>query len=243
MPKEAAAAGAGIAAGFIHGAIVSALVAAKQEKAVPYLVVPVEDGLSAYPNAEGKAYGSYYEFSPHEVFPASGMGEYYELPQAGMGEYYEQLGAHPMDLDQVTQAAAGYGAGAHPMDLDQVTQAAAGYGASPMLTQAAAGYGGNAKLTQAAAGTGEYVSYGASGVGDYEEVATRPMAMTVDEGVYPNLNSAEQALSVAEAAAGVGSMDVPLQSTVDPMVMADPIADEPRGSRAGLFAGGDGIFG
>jgi hypothetical protein len=34
--------------------------------------------------------GSYYEFTPHEIFPAtSGVGEYYELPVAGYGEYYE----------------------------------------------------------------------------------------------------------------------------------------------------------
>ncbi len=34
--------------------------------------------------------GSYYEFTPHEIYPAaSGVGEYYELPVAGMGEYYE----------------------------------------------------------------------------------------------------------------------------------------------------------
>lgn len=34
--------------------------------------------------------GSYYEFTPHEIFPAtSGVGEYYELPVAGYGEFYE----------------------------------------------------------------------------------------------------------------------------------------------------------
>ena len=37
--------------------------------------------------------GSYFEFTPHEIFPSSaatsGYGEYYELPVAGYGEFYE----------------------------------------------------------------------------------------------------------------------------------------------------------
>ena len=228
MPMEAAAAGAGIAASFLHSAIIGALSAAKQEKAIPYL--------SAYPDAEGRAYGAYYEFSPHEIF--SGTGEYYETPTAGYGEYFETpaAGFGQLTAGQITQAAAGYGQNPH------LAQAAAGYGQNPMLTQAAAGYG-QAVLTQAAAGTGEYIAYGVHGVGEYDEVPTSPQPIVVDEGVYPNLHSAEQALNVAEAAAGVGAVDVPVQQTVNPMVIADPIGDEPGGSRAGILAGGDGIFG
>jgi hypothetical protein len=205
---------AGMAASFIHGAIVTALSAAGQQEAAAYL--------SNYPNAEGSMYGhgigSYYEFSPHQVY--SGYGSYYEIPQpmSGFGQ--------PM----LTQAAAGYG---------QLTQAAAGMG-NPMLTQAAAGMG---QITQAAAGTGEYVAVGIQGIGEYEETPVSGVASYVDEGIHPNLHSAEQALSVAEAAAGVGSADVPLQSTVNPTMIADPISDLPQGSRAGILAGGDGIFG
>ena len=249
MPREAGAAGAGIAASFIHGAIITALEAGGEDtaKAAAYL--------SAYPNAEGNpqygGVGSYYEFSPHQIYPstappASSVGEFYELPQAGMGEFYEtpQAGfGQDLRLNQVTQAAAGYG------QSPLLTQAAAGMEQGDLrlnqLTQAAAGMGqnGGALLTQAAAGTGEYVAYGVHGVGEYDEVGTRVTPMTVDEGIYPNLHSAEQAMSVAEAAAGVGSIDVPLQSTVNPMTMAEPIPDVPGGSRAGVFQGGDGIFG
>jgi hypothetical protein len=205
---------AGMAASFIHGAIVTALNAGGAQEAAAYL--------SNYPNAEGSMYGhgigSYYSFKPHEVY--SGYGSYYEIPQpmSGFG--------NPM----LTQAAAGYG---------QLTQAAAGMGA-PMLTQAAAGYG---QITQAAAGTGEYVAVGVEGIGEYEETPVSGVASYTDEGIHPNLHSAEQALSVAEAAAGVGSAEVPLQSTVNPTMIADPISDLPGGSRAGILAGGDGIFG
>jgi len=203
---------AGMAASFIHGAIVTALNAADATEAAAYL--------SNYPNAEGSMYGhsigSYYSFSPHQVY--SGYGSYYEIPQPMSG------------FGQLTQAAAGYG---------QLTQAAAGMG-NPMLTQAAAGMG---QIRQAAAGTGEYVAYGVQGIGEYDEMPVSGMASYTDEGIHPNLHSAEQALSVAEAAAGVGSAEIPLQSTVNPTMIADPISDLPGGSRAGVFQGGDGIFG
>ena len=106
--------------------------------------------------------------------------------------------------------------------------------------QAAAGAG--ALVTQAAAG--EYLVYGAEGIGDnYEMLPTRSMNVHIDEGVMPNLHSAEQALNVMEAAAGVGMSEIPLQSTVNPLQTETPIGDEPRGSRSGVFAGGGGIFG
>jgi adenylate kinase/ribonuclease R len=214
----------GMATSFIQGAIVTALKALKQPGAAAYL--------EGYPNAEGSMYGhaigSYYTFSPHEVY--SGVGSYYEIPQpmSGMGQITQA--AAGMGQPMLTQAAAGYG---------QVMQAAAGMG-NPMLTQAAAGMG---RITQAAAGTGEYVAYGVQGIGEYDEMPVSGMASYTDEGIHPNLHSAEQALSVAEAAAGVGSADIPLQSTVDPTMIADPVSDLPGGSRSGVFQGGDGIFG
>lgn len=262
LPKEATAVSAGIAASFIHGAIITALQSSDSTKAAV-------DYLGNYPNAEGsnlpnylQGTGSYYEFTPHEIFPAtSGVGEYYELPVAGMGEYYELpvagmggYGEAPLRLNQLTQAAAGYGQATGPQGNPLVTQAAAGMGMQPLhlnqLTQAAAGYGNNSMdgngspiVTQAAAGTGQFMAYGIQGVGEYDEVGTRVQPMTMDEGIAPNLHSAEQALSVAEAAAGVGSLDVPLQSTVNPTVIADPLDELPGGSRSGVFQGGDGIFG
>jgi len=57
---------------------------------------------------------------------------------------------------------------------------------------------------------------------------------------------------VAEAAAGIGGMvhqaaagfgDLPLEQTVQPSIRAMDIPDMPGGSRAGILAGGDGIFG
>ncbi|MCP4240244.1 MAG: hypothetical protein GY772_06745 [bacterium] len=261
--KESTAIAAGVAASFIHGAIITALKSDPSNKTMN----DAASYLGAYTNAEGsnlpnylQGTGSYYEFTPHEIFPAtSGVGEYYELPVAGMGEYYELPVAGfgqepaPLHLNQLTQAAAGYGQATGPQGNPLVTQAAAGMGMQPLhlnqLTQAAAGYGNNSMdggsplVTQAAAGTGQFMAYGAHGVGEYDEVGTSVQPMTMDEGVHPNLHSAEQALSVAEAAAGVGSLDVPLQSTVNPTVIADPIQELPGGSRSGVFQGGDGIFG
>jgi len=187
-PKQAVPVAAGMAASLIHGAVMLMLTKMDQHKALPYL--------SAYPNAEGAAYGSYYAFQPHQ-----------------------QMGQAPM-----MQAAAAY---------------------PPM--QAAAGMQGMGQpvLAQAAAGMGEYYAYGADGIGEYEEVPpmnTGPVGQ-IDEGIYPNLHSAEQALSFAEAAAGVGGADVPMMSTVSPTVIADPVQELPGGSRAGVFQGGDGIFG
>lgn len=184
---------------------------------------------------EYAGYFSNYANAGGSATPGGVLGSYYTLPQAGMGSYYEFQPHQIMPAagmgSMLTQAAAGMG---------QLTQAAAGFG-QPMLTQAAAGMG-QAMLTQAAAGTGEYVAYAANGIGEYEETSVSASPMMVDEGIHPNLHSAEQALTVAEAAAGVGAADIPLQSTVEPTVIADPISDAPSGSRAGVFQGGDGIF-
>jgi hypothetical protein len=195
---------AGVSTSLLHSVVVKLAGMLDQPAVVGYL--------SNYPNAPGRAYGSYYTFKPHQTF------------KGRMGEYYQTRG-----LGQLRQAAAGMG---------QIRQAAAGMG---QLRQAAAGMG-QPRMTQAAAGTGEYIAYGANGVGEYEQVPTGQVPTMVNEGIYPTLNHAERALSVAEAAAGVGSNNVPLQSTVNPMMTADPITDLPGGSRAGVFEGGDGIF-
>jgi hypothetical protein len=155
-----------------------------------------------------------------------GYGEYMAVPgMSGFGDY------------TLAQAAAGYGA------TPLLAQAAAGYGATPLLAQAAAGVGDAASM-------GEYIVQGASGIGEYEQVPTGPFSGHIsgvgatNEGIYPDLSSAERALSVAEAAAGVGGMgDLPFMSTLNPTVMAQPVPDAPSGSRAGILEGGDGIFG
>lgn len=212
LPKHAGVAAAGMAASLLHGLIVTALSKAEQ----PELL----EAVSAYPNAQGypqySGYGSYYEFSPHQVFDGYGQ-------------------------DYVTQAAAGYG------NLQQMYANRGGYGEF-YETQPVPG------LEQAAAGMGEYYAFGAEGIGEYESApaAAGPGGYT-DDGIHPNLNAAEQMLDVAEAAAGLDNMvtqaaagfgsDIPLQSTVDPMIRAMNIPDMPGGSRAGTLAGGDGIFG
>ena len=148
----------------------------------------------------------------------SGYGEYMEMK--GMGEYMEMKG---MGADY--QAAAGYGAD---------YQAAAGYGAD---YQAAAGMGAD---FQAAAGMGEYMATGAMGIGEYEAVRGLGAGpQYVREGIYPH--QAEYALSVSEAASGIG--DIGSQSTVLPGQVAEPISDVPDSMRSGVFKSNDGIFG
>lgn len=121
-----------------------------------------------------------------------------------------------------------------------LAQAAAGYGAVPMLTQAAAGYGAVPQLTQAAAGVGEYVAQGVEGIGDYEMVAGMGASELTSEGIRPDLASAEQALDIAEAAAGLG--DIGTRSQLNPAMVTQSIAHQPGGMRAAIFSGGDGIF-
>ena len=110
------------------------------------------------------------------------------------------------------------------------------------MREASAGLG---RLMQAPAGVGEYIGTDVSGIGEYEQVTpeyTRPVP--TDEGIHPDLSTAERALSVAEAAAGVSGIEnVPAMSTVKPFEHPVPVPDEPGGARAGSFAGRDGIFG
>jgi hypothetical protein len=227
-PGESKLIGSGIGAGFLHTALVDMLNAFGQGD--------IADYLGNYANAEGNpqysGYGSYYEFAPHQVY--SGTGEYYETG-GGMSGFGQ------MSANQLTQAAAGYGAS------PQIYQAAAAYPGVPQLYQDAAGMGAAPVLTQAAAGVGEYIVNGGKGIGEYEEVVPQYSAPThTDEGISPDLTSAERALSVAEAAAGVGAFgdnQVPLQSTVYPTGSPEAIPDMPGGSRAGTFAGNNGVFG
>lgn len=233
-PKQASQIGTGIAVSFLHQLLVAVLKKAGQPDMAGYL--------AGYPDEEGKAYRSLAGYGAYELMPQSGYGAYELMPQSGYGayDYYNQYSGFG---EPITQAAAGYGAA--PM----ITQAAAGYGAAPYLTQAAAGYGYGAGpttelLTQAAAGMGEYVATGVQGIGEYEAVqGYGGLGATpyIDEGIHPDTHSAERALTVAEAAAGIG--DLPLESTLTPEMIAAPISDAPTGSRAGILEGGDGIFG
>jgi hypothetical protein len=195
----------GMFASFAHSVLTTLLTAAGQSS--------IAAALSAYPDAEGKAY--------------HGMGEY--VPVSGFGAYemVSGLGATPL----LSQAAAGMG------DVPSRTR----YGASPMIAQAAAG---PPMLSQAAAGTGEYLAQGIQGIGDYEMVhGVGSSAFGMDDGIRPDLASAERALNIAEAAAGVALGDLPTASTLNPMMMAQPVDDAPQGMRAGILQGGDGIFG
>lgn len=219
LPKHAGVAAAGMAASLLQGLIMTALKKAEQ----PELL----EAVSAYPNAEGypqySGYGAYYEYSPHQIYGAAN----------GFGEFYET-----QPIPGLEQAAAGYG----QPDIQ-----------GQMLTQAAAGVG---QLQQMYANPmGEYFAYGAEGIGEYESAPYAGGAEPhIDDGIAPNTHSAEQMLNVAEAAAGLGNTpylsqaaagfgDLPLQQTVEPSIRAMDIPDMPGGSRAGVLAGGDGIFG
>jgi hypothetical protein len=179
-------------------------------------------GLGEYYKVPAAGLGSYYKY------PTAGLGSYYKYPTAGMGQIQQAAAG----MGQIQQAAAGMG---------QLTQAAAGMG---QIQQAAAGMG---QLTQAAAGMGEYIAQGVQAIGEYEEVTpeySRPMP--VNEGIAPDLTSAERALSYAEAVSGVsGNPGVEPQPTVEPVDPALPITspDEPAGSRLGTFGGANGVFG
>lgn len=169
--------------------------------------------LSGYADGGGRAY--------------RGMGEYYSFKPRqtfnGMGEFYEVLPQSGFGLDtaQLRQAA-----GSYPQEAVGFTQAPGGMGAA---------------VTQAAGAAGEYIVYGAEGMGDYEEVVPTGNGVATSDGVRPNLHEAEQALNIVEAAGAMG--DLPLQMNVNPTVAQRPVAGEPGGSRAGILAGGDGIFG
>ena len=182
------------------------------------------DVLSKMGQSQAASYlGDYTEAS--KPLPPAAYGSYYEFSPgetyAGMGEYIE---TGTSGFGDYMQAAAGMG---------DVMQAAAGMG-SPALMQAAAG-------------VGEYIVSGAQGIGEYEQVAPEYSAPeALSEGISPSLSAAEQALTIAEAAAGVngmGNMDAALKQIVYPRGQALDIDDQPGGSRAGVFFGGNGVFG
>ncbi len=165
---------------------------------------------AAYPDAEGHAFHTMSGYGSYELMPPGFAG--------GMGSY-ELMPPGFAGLGAITQAAAGYGA---------ITQAAAGMGA----------------ITQAAAGMGEFYAQGVQGIGEYEATSgygSMGAYGVIDEGIPGgDTYSAERALSVAEAAAGLG--DLSLLSTVNPDMIAAPIMDAPGGSRAGILAGNNGVF-
>lgn len=158
----------------------------------------------------------------------SGTGSYYEF--APHQTYTQGVGEYFMSRPGVS----GMG--------EYFQSAGAG---SPRQAFAMGAPSGAPMLTQAPAGMGEYIVSDAKGIGDYEEVPpeyTRPVP--VDEGIYPDLTAAEKALSIAEAAAGVGAFNtLPTQSTVYPDQYRDNLAAAPDAERAGVFTNGNGIFG
>lgn len=230
------------------------------------MLPPGAHGVGAYelyPGYQGTHGFGEYVANPWRTSAAAGFGAY---------DYYDQY--HGMG-QPITQAAAAFGQGPRiiqPMHGfgQPITQAAAAYGQPPNIvyppgvhgydgfgqpiTQAAAAFGAvTPDITQAAAGTGEFIATGLKGIGQYDGVDGYGLGAPVhtDEGVHPDLTSAERALSVAEAAAGVGDLppmasagrgDVPLISTLIPDMIAAPIEDAPTGARAGILYGGDGIF-
>lgn len=91
---------------------------------------------------------------------------------------------------------------------------------------------------------GEFYLPGVQGIGEYEATSAYQglgAPNVTDEGIHPNLDAAEHALSVAEAAAGIG--DMPLTSIQNAYQVAAPVQDGPAGSRAGILQGSEGIFG
>jgi hypothetical protein len=190
--------------------------------------------VTALGQAKQPAVAAYFSGYPDRNGSAmQGYGEYFIPP--GMGEYFLPPGMNGFGDAAIMQAAAGMGA-------DPIMQAAAGMGADQIM-QAAAGMGAP-MLTQAAAGTGEYMLTGGNAYGEYEMVHSGPISGMgyTDEGIMGgDLNAAEYALNQAEAAAGIG--DIPLISTVDPTMVAQPVEDVPGGMRSGILQGSDGIFG
>ena len=201
--KQATEVNSGIFVSLIQSLVVTVLTQMNQ--------APIAAALSAYPDAQGRAYRGYGEY-----LPVSGYGEY--MPVSGFG---------------ALPTAARYGG-------RMLAQAAAGFGVVPMMTQAAAGYGAT-QMTQAAAGVGEYIAQNLEGIGDYEMVNGVGSPEMTDEGIRPDLASAEQALDIAEAAAGLG--DIGSRSQLNPAMVTTPVSQSPGGMRAGVFNTTDGIFG
>ena len=221
-----AAAGIPAAKMFVPGALGKDL--AIGMGAALFHTVLVEVLSSAGQSSIASMLGDYTEQSA--MLPAAGVGSYYEFAPGqsydGMGSYYEFAPGQSYDGmgEYIEQGASGFGA---------FEQAAAGFG-SPMLAQAAAG-------------VGEYIVQGAQGIGEYEEVVPEYTAPSmIREGISPSLGSAEYALSMAEAAAGVGGFgntDAGLQQIVYPKGQSLDVHDDPGASRSGMFFGGNGVFG
>jgi hypothetical protein len=218
-PKHVASIGAGIMTSFLHTLLTTVLKSAGQDQIVGYL--------GAYVDAPGKPYHGY-GYGDYGQF-----GEY--LQTSGFGD--DEYSGYGVDLTGYGVDLTGYGAA--PM----ITQAAAGYGALPAITQAAAGYDGFGEDLE---GTGEFVVTDARGIGDYEEVSGYDGMSAygaVDDGIRPDLASAERALNIAEAAAGIGDLPLTTRGAMNPVMVAAPVPVGPSGMRAGILKGGDGIFG
>jgi hypothetical protein len=215
---------------FVYGLLTTAVAkfAGPDNKYQAYLGLGAEAG-----GRQGSALPSYMR----------GYGEY--VATNGYGEYVAS-GIQGFGNPLLEQAHAGYGA-----LLEQA--AASGYGAyqQPPISQAVAGYGygaapSGAIIQEAAAGypMGEYVASGIKGIGEYEMSPMTGMGASKwqeRDGIRPDLHSAERALSVAESMAGIGDLNT--LSIVEPTQVAAPVGDMTDGTRSGILAGRDGIFG
>ncbi|MFQ5550686.1 MAG: hypothetical protein ACE5FJ_05565, partial [Gemmatimonadales bacterium] len=221
----------GIAASFVHSAIVAALDLVGQPKAATMLA-GVEDGTAAKISAMyglGAGTSIQPEYAPiGEYFKGAPMGEYFASGVQGLGAvkpYEASAGvgnAGYASNPDLYQAAAGMGAMEHQgnhidpsTDLDReltIAEAAAGVGAAGDSYQAAAGV----------RGTGEYFASGVQGLG-----AAPPTPVTT----VPRSNTWIPGMSDPAIWAGVKSVD------------------EPQSAHAMLTAGilqtdgGQGVFG
>ena len=104
--------------------------------------------------------------------------------------------------------------------------------------QAAAGYG--QPIMQAAAGVGEYFANpGVAGIGEYELAGYGQSDGVLDEGIPPNIDAAEYAISRVEAMSGGCSDGV---NTWIPETAAVAIDDGSDGCRTGILDGRGGVF-
>lgn len=123
-----------------------------------------------------------------------------------------------------------------------------GFGEWTPYQAACAGMGADGPYQAACAGVvesdvGQYYAMGpvSSLGGGYELSGCGPQPLrpfSTDEGISPNLASAEQALSIAESMG-----DIPGIPTITPSDTTIPVGADYASDRQAIFAGQDGIFG
>lgn len=268
-PKYAAVATAGIAGSFILNLLQAGLVAAKQDKVAGYLSgfgeYTYAPGLGEFyatqncggrpcapgscpPGSWGGGGGGYRPALPPPAtyVPPPPMEVRPDMPRPivpvtpdGGGTYARRPArpdyARPVRPGMARLPAPG---GAAPQirgfgDWTPAQAACAGMGADGPYQAGCGVYD---------AGVGEYVAMGPMSAlgGGYEMSGCGPTPlMSMDEGIAPNLASAEQALSIAEAMSG----DLPSIPTITPTDQFVPVGTDYAGDRQAVFAGSDGIFG